>query len=254
MGLCRRYSAKKQEEPVVKTTTSFALILLAALVLGGAALESTASDATLDRDGTWIPDAVLQPLGGPADSRTLINDGSFELGPPPASAWTEENNSSCERIGDFSGEWYVSAYDGVFDYWAGGYCVNDTSGMPEPVISSVTQVVTVPADETTLSFYYIAFRPDPDDDPPDGDRAYVSVDGVEVWTLDFIRANNTYPFWEGPVTVDLSPFAGQSISLCFGGIPVGEVTGNARFDYIEFIEGQTPTMSTTWGEVKSVYR
>jgi hypothetical protein len=223
-------------------------------VLGGAALEGEASGTRLDRDGTWAPDAVVGPLGEADHGRTLINDGSFELGPPPASAWTEENNSSCERIGDFSGEWYVSAYHGMYDYWAGGYCVNDSTGMPEPVISSVTQDVTVPAGETSLSFYYIAFRPDADDDPPDGDRGYVAVNGAEVWALPFIRANNTYPYWEGPITVDLSAFAGQSISLCFGGIPVGEMTGNARFDYIEFIAGQTPAMKTTWGEVKSTYR
>jgi hypothetical protein len=196
--------------------------------------------------------AVLA-FGGSA-SAALVHDGSFELGPPPTSAWTEVNNSTCERIGDFSGEWYVSAYEGTYDYWAGGYCIDPFSGIRFPVISSVTQTVTVPTDSTMLSFYYIAFRPDPDDNPPDGDRGYVAIDGVEVWTLAFIQANNTYPSWVGPVLVDLSAYAGQTVALTFGGVPVGDVTGNARFDYIEFVYTPTPVEVGTWGRLKSLYR
>ncbi len=205
----------------------------------------------------WIAAALVLVAGAAVarggDIDALVFDGSFELGPPPASAWTEENNSTCERIGDFSGEWYVSAYDGTYDYWAGGYCT-DSLGVRFPVISSVTQQVAVPADSAMLSFYYIAFRPDVDDNPADGDRAYVAVNGVEVWTLPLIRANNTYPSWVGPVTVDLSSYAGQSIALSFGGIPVGDITGNARFDYIEFAYAPTPAEPVTWGKVKSLYR
>jgi hypothetical protein len=204
----------------------------------------------------WLMAASLASglaLGGHA-AAALIQDGSFELGPPPASAWTEANNSACERIGDFSGEWYVSAYDGLYDYWAGGYCVDPGTGQRFPVISSVTQTVTVPADRAMLSFYYIAFRPDPDDNPPDGDRAYVAIDGVEIWTLEFVQANNTYPNWVGPILVDLSAYAGQSIELTFGGVPVGEVTGNARFDYIEFVFTPTPVEPSSWGRLKALYR
>lgn len=197
--------------------------------------------------------AAALAVGGSA-SAALIHDGSFELGPPPASAWTELNNSECERIGEFSGEWYVSAYDGMYDYWAGGYCIDPGTGARFPVISSVTQTVTVPADSAMVSFHYIAFRPDPDDIPPDGDRAYLAINGVEVWTLEFIQANNTYPDWIGPVTVDLTAYAGQSVELTFGGIPVGDATGNARFDYIEFIYSPTPVQTGTWGRVKSLYR
>ena len=56
----------------------------------------------------------------------LVNDGSFEKGPPPASAWTETTGNLCEWIGDWSAVWGAAAYDGVNDYWGAGYC----SGMP----------------------------------------------------------------------------------------------------------------------------
>jgi hypothetical protein len=231
----------------LKSATFFACILGALLATVG-----VASGASVDRDGTWVPSGDHRQTSSAGD-RDLINDGSFELGPPPASAWTEVNDSDCERIGDFSGEWYVSAYDGMYDYWAGGYCI-DEFGHNVPVTSSVTQTVHVPVDRPTLTFFYIAFRPDPDDDPVDGDHAYVSVNGNEVWTLPFTRANNTYPNWAGPVTVDLCAFAGQDVSLSFGGITEGDVTGNARFDYIEFISGASPVGGAGWGWLKALYR
>ncbi len=219
-----------EEDRTLRQATCFRITVAAALLVGGGATVA------------W---------GGGVDA--LVFDGSFELGPPPASAWTEVNNSTCERIGDFSGEWYVSAYDGMYDYWAGGYCV-DSLGVRFPVTSSVSQNVSVPADSAMLSFYYIAFRPDEDDVPADGDHAYVAVNGVELWTLPLIRANNTYPSWVGPITVDLGAYAGQSVELSFGGVPVGDITGNARFDYIEFIYALTPVESVSWGKVKSLYR
>src|SRR5262245_56601121 len=132
-------------------------------------MAASAGASSLDRAGTWTP-GKLEPQVPPAFlGGGLINDGSFELGPPPASAWTEVGNPLCGRIGDFSGVWYVSAFDGTNDYWAGGYC-DDGSG-PVPVISSVTLTISIAAETTQLSFYYIAFRPDADDVPRDGDHA-----------------------------------------------------------------------------------
>jgi hypothetical protein len=217
------------------------MILAISVMVAGAA-----AAATLDRDGTWAPSGTSTPppIGG---VRTLINDGSFEQGPPPGSAWTEVTDTACEWIGNFAAIWGVGAIDGVNDFWAGGYC-----GTPNT--DSVTQTVLVPAGSTTLSFYYIAYRVDADDVPADGDHAYVKVNGVDKWTLAFTLANNTYPSWAGPVMVDLSAYSGQNISLSFGGVSVGTATGNLRFDLIEFVGGPTPTENTTWGAVKSIYR
>jgi hypothetical protein len=232
----------------VKRTSCLALLATATLVVAG-----TASAASLDRAGTWRGTGTSIPSQH-TGTRTLINDGSFELGPPPASAWIEVTDQTCEWIGDFSGAWYVSSWDGYFDFWAGGYCVDPGSGENVPTNTTVTQTVLVPPGDTTLSFYYVSFRPDADDDPPDGDRVFAAVNGGEVWALPFIQANNTYPSWVGPVTVDLGAFAGQNIALTFGGVSVGLATGNARIDYIEFIPGAVPTQVTSWGSVKALYK
>jgi hypothetical protein len=216
-----------------------------ALVLS--VIAGVASAATLDRNGTWAPSDSYTPP--PIDGvRALINDGSFENGPPPASAWTEVSDQACEWIGDWTVAWGVAAIDGIYDYWGGGYC----GGFP--TTSSVTQTVLVPAGSTTLSFYYIAYRPDADDVPADGDHGYLKVNGVDKWTLPFVVANNTFPNWVGPFTVDLSAYVGQNVALSFGAVSVGSLTGNIRVDYVEFVAGPTPTENTTWGAVKSIYR
>jgi len=205
--------------------------------------------ASLDRAGIWTP-TKLQPPPVTVGIGSLINDGSFEQGPPPASAWTETNDSTCERIGNFSSVWYVSAYHGDNDYWAGGYCNNGSANVP--IISSVAQTLIIPADTPQLSFYYISFRPDADDAPQDGDHAYVAVNGTEVWSLPLVQANNTYPNWSELITVDLSAYATQSISLSFGGFAEGNFTGNLRFDYIE-LTAVAPVETATWGRLKALF-
>jgi hypothetical protein len=230
---------------VLRTLTALA----AALLFAGAA-----AGASLDRAGQWTPSPLPGAVPAAPASRSLVNDGSFELGPPPASAWAEDGVPDCEWIGDFSSAWYVSAYDGTNDYWAGGYCTDPDTDEFLPASSSVTQPVLVPSGNSTLSFHFIAFRIDADDEPADGDRAYITVDGVEVWSSPFVQANNTYPDWTGPITVDLSAYAGQTVSLALGGVSVGTATGNARFDYLEFVPGSTPTTTTSWSTLKSLYR
>lgn len=185
---------------------------------------------------------------------TPLPDGSFEQGPPPASGWTEASDHSCEWIGDHSGTWYVSAYDGTQDFWAAGYCLDDVSGENVPVSTSVSQSLTVPADSSVLSFYYIAFRTAGDDVPADGDRAYIAVNGAEVWTLPLTSDNNTYPSWVGPVTVDLAAWGGQAVTLSLGGVSVGADTGNLRFDLLTFEPSSTPVEGASWGALKALYR
>jgi len=219
-----------------------AVALLMTVSLGAVA------ELSLDREGLWRPEGFHQSEGASGD-RALINDGSFELGPPPASAWTESSTPPCEWIGIFSGSWYVSAYDGEYDYWAGGYCLDVDSGLNIPASSSVAQTVTVAPGGSDLSFHYIAFRPDADDVPQDIDHAYIAVNGEEIWTLDFLRANNTYPFWTGPETISLADWAGQEIELGFGCVAEGNVTGNVRFDYIELTD-QTSAETSSWSMLK----
>jgi len=209
-----------------------------------AMMAGVASANTLDRTGTWFPSDTYTPTP-PGGVRALIPDGSFELGPPPGSGWVEVTSQPCEWIGNWTGAWGVAPFHGSYDFWAGGYC----GGIPTS--SSVTQQITVPAD-CTLSFWFLCYRPDVDDVPPDGDHAYVSVNGTEVWTRAFTQANNTYPNW---VNAQVTLTAGQNISLSFGATSVGTATGNIRFDYIEFIPCvPTPAENVSWGAVKSLYR
>lgn len=159
----------------------------------------------------------------------LINDGNFENGPPPASAWTETSSTSCGWIGDWSSNWGVAAYDGVYDFWAGGYCDYSVN------TNSAEQVIPVPATHTTLSFWYLSYRPDSDDAAPD--HAYVQVNGNTVWTRNLTQANDTYPNWVN-ATVNLGAYAGQNVTLKLGAVSTGDATGNIRFDYVEFLAPQ----------------
>lgn len=167
----------------------------------------------------------------------LVNDGSFENGPPPASAWTETSSTTCEWIGNFTAAWGVPAYDGTFDYWGGGYC-GDTY---ERSSSSVTQTLTIPAETSLLAFHYIHYRPSADD-PVANDFAYVTIDGSEIWSLTSIQAANNYPNWE-LATIDISAYAGQTVELGFGFTSNADgnvnLTGNIRYDAITFLDEST---------------
>ena len=162
----------------------------------------------------------------------LINDGSFENLP---SAWQEQDNTGClPWIGDWSAVIGVVAYHGARYFWAGGAC-GPQGQTPAPNSNSVEQQsIAVPPAETTLSFWYYAERLDLDD--VDGrDFAYVEVNGIQVWELNMVQANNTNGWVNA--AVDLSTYAGQSVHLKLGAIndPVGGV-GNVYFDFIEFRE------------------
>ena len=112
------------------------------------------------------------------------------------------------------------------DFWAGGYCDGT------PATSSVSQAgIAVPATDNDLHFWYMSYRPDPDDG--DNDRAYVNVNGTPVWTLALIQANNTFPNWV-EVVLPMGAYAGQNVTLEFGAISEGASTGNIRYDYISF--------------------
>jgi hypothetical protein len=212
--------------------TIVALTMVVALVSSAfaAAPRGPAGPNTLTATGQALrPATGAAPQSPPVADAITVNDGSFEYGPPPASLWTEVTNSACEWIGDWSDVWGVAAHDGRYDFWAGGYCNSI------PTTSSVEQDLAVPVDDTSLTFWYLAYRPDADDPTPD-DYAYVTVNTAanaetEVWRLDFIQANDTFPNWV-EATIDLSAYAGLTVHIKFGAVSTGELTGNIRYDYI----------------------
>jgi Zn-dependent metalloprotease len=191
-------------------------------------------------EDVWDAVGVIPSLP-PGD---LINDGSFENGPPPASAWTEWSSTGCEWIQNPSGVWGIPAYDGTYAFWAGGYCSGPNS-------NHVEQTIDIPAGATNLGFWMVFYRPD-DDDPPNNDVFTVSINGTPIFTRDIAQANNTYPNWVEQV-VDISTYAGQTVILRFEGSSTGDLTGNVLVDYIYIAETQedpdidvSPTSLEIW--------
>ncbi len=185
----------------------------------------TGLDAVLVTDILdYIPTQKTNCPSLPSEPMGLVNDGSFENGPPPASAWEEDKNTACEWIGN----WPTGAYHGAYDFWAGGYCKVDEHAYPNS--NSVSQLLYVPRADPTLYFYYLLIRIDSDDPIPD-DYAYVQVNGDQVWQKYLTDAQSTYA-WVG-TSVDLSAYAGQIIELKLGAHSQGELTGNIHYDYIQ---------------------
>jgi hypothetical protein len=151
----------------------------------------------------------------------LISDGDFENA---TSAWFEVDNTGCTPwIGDWSSIVGIVAYHGSQYFWAGGYCGAANS-------NSATQSLLVPASTPVLSFYYQAARTDADGTT--NGVAYVKVNGTSVWSLSMVQANNTTSWVK--VSVDLSAYAGQTVSLALGADNVGTGVGNVFFDYLEW--------------------
>jgi subtilisin family serine protease len=175
-----------------------------------------------------------------AEVCTLINDGSFENGPPTASEWEEWTNQPWEWIVDVgSSDWAIPAFDGSYAFWAAGY-YEDVSKIRHPNSNYVQQEsISIPANATDLKFYAVFYRPDADDSSVD-DYFYVKINDIIVYTKELIQANDTYPNWV-EVSVDISAYAGQTVTLRFEGVSTGtgplpdgdgNLTGNALVDYI----------------------
>ena len=171
----------------------------------------------------------------------LISDGSFENGPPPASAWTEWSDTPACPTGivDPQSSGYPPAYDGMYVYWAGGYCEGlvTRSGYVE-------QEIYVPIHVLALRFQTLFYRPDQDD--PDPDVFTVSIDGVPVFSRDMTQANDTFPNWVEQ-TVDLAPYRDQNVILRIEAASTGDLTGNVLVDFITVdVSTSIPTLNE-WG-------
>lgn len=209
---------------------------------GGEPREFTAADGSyalvLDPGEYWVREVQLSGWSQTYPTVAVydpVNDGSFENGPPPASAWWETNNWGVgSKIGTWAATYGVPMYDGDYAFWIGGY----GGGVPDP-LCLVTQTVVVPVGTDVLAFQYLSYRLSGDDPSPDGDRAYATINGIEVWGLDMVVANDTYPAWTQAL-VNVSAYQGQTISLGFGGVSVGSGTGNVLIDHIRWSIGSGP--------------
>jgi hypothetical protein len=164
----------------------------------------------------------------------LINDGSFENGPPTASAWTEWRDYGTDsRVVDPGDYFYCSgtsvySYDGTYSWWGGGY-TGDQDDIP--VSNYVEQEIDIPSGATEIRFYTVFFRKD-DDDPSPDDVFYVTISGETVFERNMSQANETCPDWVEQ-TIDISGYAGQTVTLRFEAQSGdSEYTGNVLVDYI----------------------
>jgi bacillopeptidase F (M6 metalloprotease family) len=95
-------------------------------------------------------------------------------------------------------------------------------------ISTLTQQVTVPASGNTLSFYYVIGS----EDACGYDYAYVRINGTTVVQYELCSDNNTAGWVEG--LINLSAYAGQSVSLQFYAQTDGSLNSNFFLDDVSF--------------------
>jgi hypothetical protein len=98
----------------MRLATAFVTVLALALL----ACASAADDKSPTADENWRPPGYTGPPSPVIATSQLINDGSFENGPPPFSAWAETTTTICEWIGDHSAVFATSGYDGANSFWA----------------------------------------------------------------------------------------------------------------------------------------
>lgn len=207
---------------VMKTVlVHISLILMLALPSVGLATDVSITSG----NGTGpvaAPNLVgLSPLVFDLPAGPLVNDGSFESSPTD---WTEWSTGGVSKILDPSTLLGISAYDGTYVFWAGGY----VGGGPDP--GYVEQAVAIPASALSLKFMANYYRPDADD-PADPDFFTVSINGTQVFSKELLQAADTYPDWIKEV-IDVSDYAGQTVTLRFEGLCGGTETGNVFIDFI----------------------
>lgn len=163
----------------------------------------------------------------------LVADPGFEDGTPNG-FWTEFESTFATPICDAGGCGVgggTGPHSGNFWVWFGGLSSGPTSG-------SMTQLITIPAGTTTLTFWLET--PVCNATNGAGDFATLSVDGNEEWRVDATAAScNTVGYAQ--VSVDISAYAdGASHTVEFASTTLGNGTvSNFFIDDVELLD--TPT-------------
>lgn len=154
-------------------------------------------------------------LPPPPPPTNTIPNGDFEL---EHTAWTEYNQSGYDII---TNEFPVgiTAHSGSWAAWHGGVDNNT---------DYISQSVTVPASSPYLTWYqWIA-----SEDGCGYDHGYVRINGVNTTTLDLCSSSNTNG-WV-PRSINLSSYAGQTVSLQFRSVTDPTVNSNWFIDDVSF--------------------
>ncbi|MEV6795760.1 putative Ig domain-containing protein [Streptomyces sp. NPDC051320] len=163
---------------------------------GTSSVTVTAKDSTNASGSTSFNWTVSTSGGGGCTAAQLLGNAGFETG--SAAPWS----ASSGMVDNSSGE---PAHSGSWKAWLDGYGSTHTD--------TVSQSVTVPAGcHATLSYYLHI-----DTDESTGSRAYdtlkVTAGSTTVASYSNLNANNGYAL----KSVDLSSFAGQTVTLKFTG-------------------------------------
>ncbi|WP_420644122.1 hypothetical protein [Candidatus Leptofilum sp.] len=163
-----------------------------------------------------------------------INDGSFENIP---SDWEEFFSTPCplSGIGDWSDidEEAPQNIDGEQTLWVGGACG------PSPLIirnNGARQSIPLAENAALLSFWFYPLKRDPG--PPNIDRAVVTIDDEEIWSL-IVDGINNPTGWNNAI-IDITEFADQTVSLSLAMQQnIDGSIANVFFDAIEVFHPDT---------------
>jgi hypothetical protein len=146
-------------------------------------------------------------------SQNPIHNGDFESGRD--GSWIEYSSNSYPLIVH-----PAVAHSGSWAAWLGGV-VNE--------VSSITQQVTVPAGNSTLTFYYWGAS---QETTCGNDVGQVKVGSTLVDTINLCVSANTGAWVKR--TVNLSAYTGQSVSLQFYAQTNGSLNSNLFIDDVAF--------------------
>ena len=154
---------------------------------------------------------VLKNYSSSPPSSSIPN-GDFELG--YGVHWQEYSSNNYELVVQSpitrSGSWAA---------WLGGD--NDE-------ISRLYQPVTIPTDNHFLSFWYQIYS----DDACGYDYAYIKINDTDSWQADLCTSTSTSDWTQG--SIDLTAYAGQSVTLEFRAETDSSLNSNLFIDDVSF--------------------
>ncbi|MFF3067035.1 putative Ig domain-containing protein [Kitasatospora sp. NPDC057936] len=168
---------------------------------GSYSVTATATDSTGPSSSvtfTW----TVQPAGGGSGctaAQLLANPG-FEAG--STAGWTETNTSGTSTINSSSSE---PPHSGTYDAWLDGYGTTNTD--------TLAQTVTLPAGCSTYNLSFWLHIDTAASSTTAFDKLTVTANGTTLATYSNVNAAAGYQ----QHTLDLSAYAGQSVTLKFSG-------------------------------------